>query len=242
MLILGLDTSAVTASVGLVRDGEVLCDFSLTGGLTHSEHLVPMIENCLDYCALTPAQIDAFAVSVGPGSFTGLRIGVSTVKGLAFAEGKPCIPVGTLPALALAMAASEGVVCPVMDARRGEFYNALFRCENGRLERLTPDRAIAAEALKEELCSFERVWVNGDGTDKLLSLVELPCLCRAPAPLIRQSGARVALIGEDEWRKGHFCTPNDLSPLYLRKPQAERERIEKQERTVKENNHDCNRM
>ncbi len=227
MLTLGIDTSAVTASVGLVKDGEAVCEFSLTGGLTHSEHLIPMIENSLHYSGFSPKDIDVYAVSVGPGSFTGLRIGVSTVKGMAFFENKPCVPVSTLDALAQRLKGFEATLCPVMDARRGEFYNALFSSDITRFQRLCDDRAVSAKTLEEELKSHARVIVNGDGAKKLLSLISLPNLICAPPNLLRQSGAQVALIGETKFQNKQAVSASDLSPRYLRLPQAERELLKK---------------
>lgn len=227
MLILGIDTSAVTASVGLVSDGEVVGEFSLTGGLTHSEHLIPMIENILRYGGFSPAQIDLYAVSIGPGSFTGLRIGVSTVKGMAFPENVPCVGVSTLEALAFRLGATDAVLCPVMDARRGEFYNALYDARNKEIRRLCEDRAVKAELLFGELVHYPRVIVNGDGAKKLLAMTKLPNLEIAPPNLLRQSGAQVALIGEREFYNNNTVSASELNPRYLRLPQAERELIEK---------------
>lgn len=228
MLTLGIDTSAVTASAALVRDGEVVCECSVTGALTHSEHLVPMISAVLSFAGRKIGDVSLFAVNVGPGSFTGLRIGVSTVKGLAFAHGIPCAAVSTLEALAMRLVPYNAVLCPVMDARRNEFYNALFTVRDGVLERLTPDRAISAADLAKELKKYERVIVNGDGADKLLSLINVPGARRADAALIRQNAVQTALIGEMIEKEGLSVTCEKLSPVYLRVPQAERVFNEKQ--------------
>ena len=222
MLTLGIDTSAVTASAALVSDGEVVSECSVTGALTHSEHLVPMINDVLAFAGKRIGDVSLFAVNAGPGSFTGLRIGVSTVKGLAFAGGVPCAAVSTLEALAMRLAPYSSVLCPVMDARRNEFYNALFTVRDGALVRLTPDRAISADELKSELAPFERVIVNGDGADKLLSLIGLPGVFRADAALIRQNAVQTALIGERMKKENLTVSCEKLSPVYLRIPQAER--------------------
>lgn len=221
MLTLGIDTSAVTASVALTEDGRVIADLSVTGGLTHSEHLIPMIEDALRFTGKTARDIGLFAVDVGPGSFTGVRIGVSTVKGMAFDGRVPCVAVSTLEALAYRLLGFDGCICPVMDARRGEFYNALFKTENGRLVRLTPDRAIAASDLDAELRDHGGAFVNGDGAEKYVSMSALPLKLARP-DLVRQNAAAVALVGERLYREGKAVTCDSLSPLYLRVPQAER--------------------
>ena len=229
MLTLGIDTSATTASVALVQNGQLISDFSLTGGLTHSEHLVGMIENALHYAGLSAREIDLFAVSNGPGSFTGIRIGVSTVKGLAFAQDKPCVGVSTLEALAYRLRLFNGVLCPVMDARRNEFYNALFSCKDQVITRLTPDRAISASDLEKELASLEASLVNGDGAQKLMGLFpkSLPAQL-APQGQLRQSAVEVALLGESYHQQQKSVSCHTLSPVYLRMPQAERELLQKQ--------------
>ncbi|MBQ9544610.1 MAG: tRNA (adenosine(37)-N6)-threonylcarbamoyltransferase complex dimerization subunit type 1 TsaB [Clostridia bacterium] len=222
MLTLGIDTSAVTASVALVSDGEVVSECSVTGALTHSEHLVPMINDVLVFAGLKISDVSLYAVNAGPGSFTGLRIGVSTVKGMAFSSLAPCAPVSTLEALAMRLVPYSAVLCPVMDARRNEFYNALFTVSDGSLVRLTPDRAISAADLEKEISGYEKVVVNGDGADKFLSLVSLPGVTRCDAALLRQNAVQTALIGERMKKENLTVSCDRLSPVYLRVPQAER--------------------
>ncbi len=140
MLLLSVDSSAVTASAALTEDGRVIKSEFINKGLTHSETLLPLIENVMEGCAYK--RLDAIAVTAGPGSFTGVRIGVATVKGLAFPYDIPCISVSTLEAIAYNFTDEKAVICAVMDARRMQFYNALFKVENGRVTRLCEDRAI----------------------------------------------------------------------------------------------------
>jgi len=228
MLTLGIDTSAVTASVSIVKDSSVLSEFSLTGGLTHSEHLIPMIENSLKYLALSCDDIDLYAVSNGPGSFTGLRIGIASVKGLAFKNNTPCVGVSTLEALAMRLCGYQGVICPAMDARRNEFYNALFTFEEGELKRICPDRAISSKDLKLELSKYNRVIINGDGALKLHSLIGDNKIICADPQFIRQNAASVALLAEKKYKSGEYVLPESLGAVYLRLPQAERELLEKE--------------
>ena len=143
MLILAFESSAKAASVALCRDGHLISQYSQCSGLTHSRTLLPMAEDMLKNAELKLQDVDLIAVAHGPGSFTGIRIGVSTVKGLAWAADKPCVGVSTLEAMAWHGLAAGGVVCPVMDARRSQVYNALFAIRDGRPERLCPDRPIA---------------------------------------------------------------------------------------------------
>ena len=155
MLLLSVDSSAVTASAALTKDGRVIKSEFINKGLTHSETLLPLIENVMEGCAYK--RLDAIAVTAGPGSFTGVRIGVATVKGLAFPCDIPCISVSTLEAIAYNFTDENAVICAVMDARRMQFYNALFKVENGRVTRLCEDRAISIDALREELKAYKNV-------------------------------------------------------------------------------------
>ena len=147
MLILAFESSARPASVALLRDGELLSQYSQCSQLTHSRTLLPMAEDMLKNAELRLDDVDLFAVAHGPGSFTGVRIGVSTVKGLAWAADKPCVGVSTLEGLAWQGMAAGGLLCPVMDARRQQVYNAVFAVVDGKLVRLTNDRAIALDDL-----------------------------------------------------------------------------------------------
>ena len=151
MLILAFESTAKAASAALVRDGKLVSQYSQCSGLTHSRTLLPMGEDMLKNAELTLGDVDLIAVAHGPGSFTGVRIGVSMVKGLAWAADKPCVGVSTLEAMAWHGLAAGGLICPVMDARRSQVYNALFRMEDGRPVRLTEDRPIALTELAEEL-------------------------------------------------------------------------------------------
>lgn len=223
MLTLAFESSARAASVALCRDGALLSQYSQCTALTHSRTLLPMAEDLLKNAELRISDIDLFAVAHGPGSFTGIRIGVSTVKGLAWALDKPCVGVSTLEAMAWHGLAAGGVVCPVMDARRSQVYNALFRIEDGKPRRLTPDRPIALAELAEELRILsEPVFLVGDGaalTAAFLKGQGLP-FRTAPENLLWQSAWGVAMAAADK-APG---TADELLPVYLRLSQAERER------------------
>ena len=236
MLILAIDTSAVTASAAVCEwDGNDIKKFSVStvnNGLTHSETLFPLIDNALSTFGKTIKDVGLFAVSAGPGSFTGVRIGVSAVKGLAF-DGRPVASVSTLEALAENVGA-DGVICPLMDARRGVFYNALFKREGGVLKRLTPDRAIDAEALSAELAQYGTAYICGDGAALYESLHSGDAVLVKPSLCSRyQNALSVAVCGARQYAAGTSLTAANLSTIYLRKPQAERER---EERLKKESN------
>ena len=166
MKILALDTTAKSASAAITDGREPLAVFTLEAGLTHSETVLPMIKTALDSLHMAAHDIDLFAVTAGPGSFTGVRIGISEIKGLAFATGKPCVGVSTLLSLAynLRPLCENAILCPVMDARRNQLYNALFRLESGVLTRLCEDRLVSLSDLTAELAGYdEPVYSAGDG-------------------------------------------------------------------------------
>lgn len=230
MLTLAFESSAKAASAALCRDGELLGQYFQCGGLTHSRTLLPMAEELLRNTETAVADVDVFAVARGPGSFTGVRIGVATVKGLAWAAEKPAVGVSTLAAMAWnGAAAGEGtLVCCVMDARRAQVYNALFEIRNGAPARLTEDRALSLPDLGEELTrSGKTPLLVGDGA----ALCE--CYCRengipcaaAPGILRHQTAWGVCMAAA-----GLPAGPaEDLLPVYLRLSQAERERQERLE-------------
>lgn len=239
MKILSLESSAQTASAALCEDGELIALHSRNSGLTHSETLLPTIESLLGPAGFSVGDIDLFACAVGPGSFTGVRIGAATIKGLAFGRGKPCIGVSTLEALALNLIDLDGIICPVMNARRGQVYNALFDCRGARLTRLTPDRALSLDELKAELASLvkdpvlsapaaiSKIYLCGDGYD--ITRDALSAL-RPTVPselLLRQNAYSVARLALELYRQGVRTTDAELAPVYLRMPQAERERLER---------------
>jgi tRNA threonylcarbamoyladenosine biosynthesis protein TsaB len=227
MKILALDSTAIAASVALCEDEKLLGEYTIANGNTHSQTLLPMVESILNLFDLTADDIDLFAASAGPGSFTGVRIGAATVKGLAFATEKPCIGVSTLEALAYNLAHTDGLICPVMNARRQQVYTALFRCKNGVLERLMPDSAIAITELDTHLSQYdEPVRLCGDGYD-----VTLPLMTHTVIPTSEryrhQSAYSVAQVARRMYEGGEVCTDITLSPIYLRLSQAERERAER---------------
>lgn len=225
MKVLGIDTSAVVCSVSLVCDGKTALSRTVSEGLTHSETLLPLIKEILEESRCRVSDLDAIAISHGPGSFTGLRIGISAVKGLAVSHNIPCIGVSTVEALAMNALDYEGIVCPVMDARRGEFYNALFRVKDHTLVRLCEDRAVHGDRIAEELSQYENenVLILGDGAEKFVQ--QKPEFTQAIAPLdLRfQSGDSVAKLGIRMMESGYSVSCKELSPKYLRLPQAERE-------------------
>lgn len=227
MKILGLESSAKAASVALTEDGRLLSQYWQASGLTHSRTLLAMAEDLLKNLELTVSDIDVIAVAIGPGSFTGVRIGTAAVKGLSWAADKPACGVSTLEAMAYHLADREDVViCPVMDARRGQVYNAKFVQESGNLTRLCPDRAISTDELIEEAKNDDKIYfLVGDGADLCYGkFVEAGVTVKiAPEHLRLQSAWGVCKAAEH----GEMIEPDKLVPNYLRLSQAERERLEK---------------
>lgn len=230
MLIMAFESSAKAASVALVRDGRLVSQYSQCSGLTHSRTLLPMAEDMLKNAEMSLKDVDCFAVAHGPGSFTGIRIGVSTVKGLAWAADKPCVGVSTLEAMAWHALSAGGYVCPVMDARRNQVYNALFKIENGRPLRLCADRPIGLAELSGELRSMDApVLLVGDGAAIAAVWLEKEGIAHTVAPenLLWQSAWGVAMAAAE--KEQGSC--DELLPVYLRLSQAERERMEKLAKT-----------
>ena len=234
MYILALDSTAIAATVALCDDEKLLSLTTVENGNTHSQTLLPMVEQTLARFELRPTDVELFACSAGPGSFTGVRIGVSTVKGLAFGTDIPCVGTSTLEALAQNLIGSDGILCPVMNARRNQVYNALFQCKDGVITRLCEDRAIALEALDEELAAMNigPIYLAGDGYDLSLSQLKI-CADRirqTPVLLRTQNAYSVAQVALALYRQGCCVTDGELVPVYLRLSQAERERLERLEK------------
>lgn len=225
MKILALETSAKAVSAAITEDGRVLASGYQDTGLTHSRTLMPIVEHLFRNTGLAVSDCGAIAVAAGPGSFTGIRIGVSAAKGLAFAANKPAVGVSTLAAMARNAAFADGLIVCAMDARRSQIYNALFSAENGVPTRLTPDRAISLADLAEELRADPRPkTVLGDGgrmCADYLAANGVPCRL-APPHLLMQNAVSVALEAEDLAARGELVSAQDLSPVYLRPPQAQR--------------------
>ena len=230
MKILAIDSTAIVASVALCDNEKLIALYTVNNGNTHSETLLPMVESILKEAKLTPADIELFAVSNGPGSFTGVRIGCATIKGLAFGRNVPCIGVSTLEALAYNLRGSDGIICPVMNARRNQVYNALFRVEHGKIERLCPDRAISLADLAAELAAYgdTPIYLAGDGYEMTRAALGACNLRETPEELIYQRGYSVAACALSAFEAGRYTTDDALVPTYLRLPQAERERLEKE--------------
>lgn len=230
MKLLALETSAKAVSAAVVENGKVLGYAYQNIGLTHSVTMMPMVDSMLKNASLTMEDMGAIAVAKGPGSFTGLRIGVSAAKGLAWAAGLPCCGVSTLEGMAKNVTVFEGLIICAMDARRNQVYNALFRCHNGALERLSEDRAIGLEELCEELkACHEPMLVVGDGAALAYGFLKdhLSPLALAPENCRYQNAVGVALAAEESMARGENCEGRDLTPTYLRLSQAERERLAK---------------
>ena len=231
MLILAFETSAKAAGVALHDGTKLLAECYQNTGLTHSQTLMVMAEDLLQQCGLTAADVTHVAVAAGPGSFTGVRIGVAAAKGFAWGAQLPCCGVSTLEAMARGLGVYEGVICACMDARRSQVYNALFRAEKGVLTPLCPDRAIALAELKAELAAIDGpVYLVGDGSSLTYNTLtsEIPNLVMPAEHRMHQRGAGVALAALEKINAGEIGDAANLQPNYLRLSQAEREKLEKQ--------------
>ena len=229
-MILAFETSAKAASVALY-DGKLLGEHYQNTGLTHSQTLMVMAEDLLKQCGKTMADVNAVAVAEGPGSFTGVRIGVAAAKGLSWGGQLPCYGVSTLEAMAVSLGIYQGYVCACMDARRNQVYNALFYVNQGQLERFSEDRAIALSELKEALLDLDGpIYLVGDGAElayKHLS-AEIEELILPPEHRRHQRAVGVAILAAEKQAAGEQGDGNALTPNYLRLSQAERERMERE--------------
>ena len=220
MRILAVDTSAVCASVGVTEDGKILSESSINTGLTHSRTLMPMIDSTLRNGEIDLDSIDYFACSVGPGSFTGIRIGVAAIKGLADGLKKKCIPVSTLEALAYNLQGRCCTAVSVMDARCNQVYCGIFLVDGEEITRLTDDMALKIDELEKILPDYENVVFVGDGARLCHSKLGYEI---APAGQLYQRGSSVAFAAEKSFSEEKTVTAAELMPAYLRLPQAERE-------------------
>ena len=230
MLLLAFETSAKAASVALYQGDTLLAESYQNTGLTHSQTLMAMAEDMIKSCGYTPRDIGAVAVAAGPGSFTGVRIGVAAAKGFAWGGQLPCYGVSTLEAMALGLGVYEGYILPVMDARRSQVYNAVFSAKEGVLTRLCPDRAISLEELAAELAQVDGpLYLVGDGSRVSYNALsgQLPNLVLPPEHRMHQRAGGVALAALQKIAAGDPGDGAALEPNYLRLSQAERERLAK---------------
>lgn len=228
MKILALETSAKSVSAAVVENGAVLASAYQNTGLTHSRTLMPLVDGMLKAAELPLENVDLIAVAQGPGSFTGLRIGVAAAKGLAWAKDLPCCGVSTLVAMAQNLRHLDGEIICAMDARRNQVYNAVFEAKDGRLTRLSEDRAIGLAQLAEEVKNRSSTKIIvGDGAHLCYNyFLEAGIPCRmAPVQLRMQNAVGVALAAEELAAEGKTVSAHQLVPVYLRLSQAERERL-----------------
>ena len=232
MKILALDSSGIVASVAIVEDNTILAEYTVNYKKTHSQTLLPMLDEVAKMTELDLSTIDAIAVAAGPGSFTGLRIGSATAKGLALALKKPLVAVPTVEALAYNLYDTNGLICPIMDARRNQVYTGIYRFENHKLVTLEDQMAVSITDLLDKLNERgEPVTFLGDGVPVFEKTIgenlKVPHTF-APAHVNKQRAAAVAALGEIYYREGKLQSAAEHTPEYLRVSQAERERAEKQ--------------
>ncbi|MCI5529640.1 MAG: tRNA (adenosine(37)-N6)-threonylcarbamoyltransferase complex dimerization subunit type 1 TsaB [Blautia sp.] len=232
MKILALDSSGIVASVAIVEDNTLLAEYTVNYKKTHSQTLLPMLDEVAKMTELDLSTIDAIAVAAGPGSFTGLRIGSATAKGLALALKKPLVAVPTVEALAYNLYDTNGLICPIMDARRNQVYTGIYRFENHKLVTLEDQMAVSITDLLDKLNERgEPVTFLGDGVPVFEKTIgenlKVPHTF-APAHVNKQRAAAVAALGEIYYREGKLQSAAEHTPEYLRVSQAERERAEKQ--------------
>ena len=231
MLLLAFETSAKAAGAALFDEHKLLAECYQNTGMTHSQTLLVMAEDLLKQIGKTAADVTAVAVAAGPGSFTGVRIGVAAAKGFAWAKELPCYGVSTLEAMALSLGIFEGTVCACMDARRAQVYNGLFSIKNGEISRISEDRAISIADLSAELQNIQGpIYLVGDGAELVKrTLTDLPNLILPAEHRRHQRATGVGLAALKQIAAGMDADPNALTPNYLRLSQAERERMERQQ-------------
>ncbi len=227
MKILALDSSSLVASVAVMEDKKLLGEYNVNNGLTHSKNLMPMLTELMKTLGLKPSDIDIYAASIGPGSFTGIRIGVTSIKAMAYATGKPVVSVPTLDALAYNAEGFDGVICPIMDARNNQVYTAAYRYEDGRQVRLTEYMGVPVPELVEILKGMDsKITFLGDGVyvhrDFLSGSLLDKCFF-VPEINMMQRGASVAYAAFNDALEGKLQDAFSMLPFYLRKSQAERE-------------------
>jgi len=241
MLILSLDSTAQTASVALSENDTFLSGVTLNIGNKHSTTLLPAVEFVMKVSGRTVSDIDLFAVTSGPGSFTGVRIGAATVKGLAIGRDVPCIGVSSLETMAEGAAIANGIVCPMINARRDRYFSACFEAENGRITRLSEDDTLEGVKIEEYLNSqYKPFYLIGVGADvffqshSVASHIKVPEMLKYPFAYYAGIIAKRTYESSDETEKREFTAEN-LRPTYLRQPQAERELLERSNNNSKEN-------
>ena len=235
MITLAFDSTAKAASVA-VCDGERLLGlYNIDNGLTQSELLLPMAENLLHSLKLSFSDIELLAATTGPGSFTGVRIGAALVKGIAFGKNIPCVSVSTLEALAENAKGLRGIIVPVMDARRDQVYTAIFTSDGEELKRAMPDSAISTSELAEALRAYgeHQIYLVGDGyaTAKRGLSANGVNTENTPELLITENAYSCAIAAQKKYALGEYTDDKKLAPTYLRLPQAERERLEKEKQS-----------
>ena len=231
MKILGLDSSGIVASVAIVEDENLIAEYTVNYKKTHSQTLLPMLDEIVKMTELDLDTIDAIAVAAGPGSFTGLRIGSATAKGLGLALKKPLVEIPTVDALAYNLYDAQGLICPIMDARRKQVYTGIYRYEDHRLITVKDQMAVGIEELLSMLNEMgEAVTFLGDGVpvfkDIIADKLTVP-FSFAPAHLSRQRAGAVGALGVLYYKEGRTETAAEHKPDYLRVSQAERERAQK---------------
>lgn len=237
MKILALDSSATAASVAIVEDDAIIGQFFINTKLTHSQTLMPMVQSLLDCTCIKIEEIDLFAVCVGPGSFTGIRIGVSAIKGMAMALNKPCVAVSTLDAMSYNFIGNNCIVCAVMDARCNQVYNANYDINEEKINKLDKDSAVSIDELYKKLKTFnKKIMLVGDGANLCYNRFSQKSsnICLAAEHLRYQNAVGVANAGLKLYNEGKTISAAELMPVYLRLPQAERE-LKKRLETTKEN-------
>jgi len=228
MLLLAIESSGLVASIAIMSDDKVIGEYTTNFKKTHSQTLLPMMNEVTQMTGIALEDLDAIVISGGPGSFTGVRIGAATLKGLAFASDKPCVGVSTLHAIAKNLSLCKGLICPVMNARRAQVYTALFRSNGQTLERLIPDSAMSIAELDEKLAEFgEPVYFSGDGYGVTVPALSLTEALPVPDRLRHQSAYSVACVAYAQYLRGEYTDDLSLKVNYLRPSQAERELMNK---------------